>query len=945
MPRFVPCALALMMGLASMGSGAEDAPLLPFKATERTLANGLRVIVVPTGFPNIVSIQIPVQTGARNEVEPGKSGFAHVFEHMMCRGPPTYPPAKYQALLTKAGARSNAFTADDFTNSHTTFAKEDLEAILAAEADRFQNLEYSEEAFKTESRAVLGEYNKNSTNPIRKILEVQRDHAYSVHTYKHTGMGFLKDIEDMPNQFEYSKTFFSRWYRPENTTVIVTGDVTPEGVFPLVEKYWSAWKSGSQKVEIPQEPAAKAAVYAHVPWTQPTLPYVTVAFHSPAFSESGKDFAAMDTLLNLTFGQTSDVYKRLVEQEQKVDQLFVYFPDTVDPALATVAARVKKAEDVVYVRDEVMKAFAAAAAEPVSGRRLAEAKANARYSLLRSLDNTKAIASTLAAFVRYRRSFDTINNLYRVYDSLSPEDLHQTAARYFVDNGLVVTTLAKDPLPDAVATLPLLASLRPSAVGNAAAHTVKIPSSLPQLNVKLLFAAGSAHDPRGKEGLAALSAAMVASGGSKALRIDEINKALFPIAASFTAQVDKEMTTFTGIVHRDNGGTFLDVALPQLTDPGFRDEDFRRLKDAQKNALQDDLKSGNDEELGKEQLQAGLFAGTPYGHPVLGTLAGIDAITLDDVKAFVKANYGAKNLSVGLSGDVPPEFEARLTRELAALSTEPAPAAPAGVVAHKPAGREVEIVQKDTRATAISFGFPIPVTRSHPDFPALALVRSWLGEHRASMARLFERIREERGMNYGDYAYIEAFPRGMYQFFPDPNLARRAQLFEVWLRPLRSNEDAHFALRVAIHELDLLAKNGLTEEQFQNVRNYLMKNVYVMTATQDQAIGYALDSQWYGISDYPGYMRERLAKLTRADVNRVVKKYVQTRDLRIVMITGDAEDLKKRLTTDQLSSIKYDGEKPAALLAEDKVIGASKLAIRPEAVRIVPVAEVFAAAP
>ena len=259
-------------------------------------------------------------------MEPGKSGFAHFFEHMMFRGTKEYPPDRYQGELTKSGARSNAYTTDDYTNYHTTFAKEDLETILKMEADRFQNLSYAEEAFKTESRAVLGEYNKNSADPIRKILEVQRDNAYTKHTYKHTTMGFLKDIEDMPNQFEYSKTFFDRWYRPEYTTVIVAGDVTPEQVFPLVEKYWGSWKRGAFTVNVPLEPPPAKAVYAHVPWTGDTLPWVTVAFHAPAFSETQKDYAAVDMLLDLTFGPTSDLYKRLVEQEQKVDQMLVVLP-------------------------------------------------------------------------------------------------------------------------------------------------------------------------------------------------------------------------------------------------------------------------------------------------------------------------------------------------------------------------------------------------------------------------------------------------------------------------------------------------------------------------------------------------------------------------------------------------------------------------------------------
>ncbi len=348
----------------SVAFAASSAPadVLPLAVTERTLPNGLVVIVVPTGFPNIVSLQIPVQTGSRNEVEPGKSGFAHFFEHMMFRGTKAYPPEKYQAVLTRAGARSNAYTTDDYTNYHTTFAKEDLAEVLAMEADRFLNLDYSEEAFKTESRAVLGEYNKNSAEPLTKLLEVQRDNAFTAHTYKHTTMGFLKDIEDMPNQFAYSKVFFDRWYRPENTTLIVAGDVKPEEVLPLVEKHWGGWKRGTYHAEIPREPEPKGPpVRAHVPWPSATLPWVTVAFHGPAFSETDKDFAAIDLLLDLTFGPTSELYKRLVEQEQKVDRLFPYLPASADPGLATVAARLKKGEDAVYVRDEILKALERAA--------------------------------------------------------------------------------------------------------------------------------------------------------------------------------------------------------------------------------------------------------------------------------------------------------------------------------------------------------------------------------------------------------------------------------------------------------------------------------------------------------------------------------------------------------------------------------------------------------
>src|SRR5262245_23379241 len=160
MRTFIAAIVFTSLALTS-ATPAQSPDVLPFRATETTLANGLRVIVVPTGFPNLVSIQIPVQTGSRNEVEPGKSGFAHFFEHLMFRGTPSTPPEKYRQLMTKAGARDNASTGNDATRYYATFAKEDLESMIAVYADMFQHLAYSEADFKTEARAVLGEYNKN----------------------------------------------------------------------------------------------------------------------------------------------------------------------------------------------------------------------------------------------------------------------------------------------------------------------------------------------------------------------------------------------------------------------------------------------------------------------------------------------------------------------------------------------------------------------------------------------------------------------------------------------------------------------------------------------------------------------------------------------------------------------------------------------------------------
>lgn len=407
--------------------------------------NGLRLITVPTEFPNVVALYIVVQVGSRNEVEPGKSGFAHFFEHMMFRGTKNYPPEKYEAVKANAGVASNAYTSDDLTVYHMTFSKEDLPKMLEIEADRFQNLEYSEAVFRTEALAVLGEYNKNSASPNVKLFEVLRDTAFDKSTYKHTTMGFLKDIQDMPNQFHYSREFFNRYYRPEYVTIIVAGDVKPEPVRALVAKYFGNWKRGSYRAIIPEEPPQEAPREAKVDWLSPTLPWLAVAFKSPAYSDVNKDVAALDLIAYLGFAPTSDLYQKLVIKEQKVDLLYASNPDRVDPYLFTVMTRIKNPKDVDYVKREILGTLAFLKDNLVPVERLEALKKHLRYSFALRLDNSEAIAATLARYVALTRTPETINRKYELYAKITPEDIRAAARKYFADNARTVVTLATAP--------------------------------------------------------------------------------------------------------------------------------------------------------------------------------------------------------------------------------------------------------------------------------------------------------------------------------------------------------------------------------------------------------------------------------------------------------------------------------------------------------------------
>lgn len=909
----------------------------------KELENGLRVMIVKTDYPNVVSLQIPVSTGSRDEVEEGKTGFAHFFEHMIFKGSKDYPSKVYSPIFKNAGVDNRAYTTNDYTNYYLNFSKEHLDTVLKIKADIFQNLTYTEDQFRTEALTVKGEYLKNNANPIRKLLAASRKTAFDVHTYEHTTMGFFEDIEAMPEQFDYSKEFYDRFYRPENVSIIITGDVDTDETMAMVEKYWGQWQRGNFVSQVTQEPEQTAPRYQHEQFEGMPGHWLLVSYKGTAWDPTAKDRAALDLISELYFSDNSSLYQQLVVEEQLASQMFTYNAETKDPGLLHVFVKVNEEADLAKVRDAINQTYVKARTELVDSQKLNNLKSNLKYSFINSLDSSSAIASTLAQYVHFKRDPEVINQLYQSFDAISAEDIRDIANKYFKDETRTTVTLsALDKVAGFEQEVDLNAAVA-KAKSQKGSHQFAIldkTSSSPLVDVNMLFYTGTAADPRGKKGAAAMLANMLTQGGSALRSYKEIQSGLYPIAGTFSAQYDKEMLSFRGRIHKDNANQWYGLVREQFFNPGWREDDFKRIKKELIDSIKSGLKSSNDEELGKEVLYHKLYQGHAYESFNTGLISDLEALTLEDVKAFYHSELTQAKLHLGISGDMPNDLKDKLIADLATL--------PVGeekrlVIDDAPVleGRHATIVEKNAQSTAVSFGFPIDTIRSDKDWAALWLVRSYFGEHRSSNSFLYQRIRQVRGMNYGDYSYIEYFPRGMFQTKPDANLGRSEQIFQVWLRPLRSNNDAHFATRTALYELDKLIKEGMSEKDFETTRNFINNYVAQLVASQSRELGYALDSEFYQTQDFVTYVREQLGKLTLEDVNRVIRENLQTDNIHFVFISGDGEDMKQRLATEQISSLKYNSEKPESLISEDKVIEQYKLSIPAAQIKVVDVDKVF----
>ena len=426
---------------------ASGGQAFPFPVTEKTLANGLKIYVVGFDSPGLVAFYSVVRTGSRNEVEPGKSGFAHFFEHLMFRGSENYTADKYTAVIKEMGADSNAFTSDDLTVYHILAGKTALPKIVEIEADRFQHLQYEDAKFQKEARAVLGEYNKNASNPIEKMVETLYDNAFAVHTYKHTTMGFLKDIENMPKELAYSRQFFDRYYRPEN--------VDPPGrrrrrarrrCSSWSRSSYGEWKRGGKHPAVPVEPPQKQEKRAALPGRARRCRCCSRATTRPRSrrrTSTCRRWTCCPSCCSPSARRCTSGWSSRSRRSRRCRDRTMR---TSIPNLFTVLARIKKPADIAYVEKAIHEEMARIAREGVDEKTLAEVLSHVKYAFAGQLSTADKTANTAASFLALTGDLSSINTYFALYDKVTSADVKRVAAAIFTPaNRTVVTMKAEKP--------------------------------------------------------------------------------------------------------------------------------------------------------------------------------------------------------------------------------------------------------------------------------------------------------------------------------------------------------------------------------------------------------------------------------------------------------------------------------------------------------------------
>jgi len=537
--------------------------------------------------------------------------------------------------------------------------------------------------------------------------------------------------------------------------------------------------------------------------------------------------------------------------------------------------------------------------------------------------------------------------------------------------------------------------------------------------VKFMFFTGSAADPDGMEGLTYLVAQWIAQGGTSSLTSNQLHDFLYPMAATIDASIDKEVVVFTLEMPADVAATAYPVLSDLLFDPRFDPSDFDRVKSNQKNYVDEVIKASSDEDYSKVALEERLFGHTPYGHLKQGYSLSIDNITPESAREHFQNFFTSRNLIVGVAGNFSEDFQVSIASDIQRLPDLDA-LLPGMPPMEMPEGIDVEIIAKEgALGSAIYTGTPLPVTRASDDFAALMVANSWLGEHRKSYSRLYQKIRQQRSMNYGDYSYIEWYENGGSNMLPPPGVPRSNNYFSMWIRPVQTAEGlkkafqqgdgaakdnsapagvpvnptdrpvesppadaigdtdggdghvksedeiageeamkkgqaalhevveapatpepvhpeaihlspgeirvghAHFALRMAIRELEQLAIHGMTQEEFEKTREFLMSYIKLYDQTPERKLGYLMDSRFYGRGDYLADMQRLLGDLTLEQVNAAISKYLHPQQMYVTIVTDvtEAQALRESIETNQPSPMIYppslQAVMPSAILQED----------------------------
>jgi len=430
--------LTLACGIGVLLLAPLEAAVRPPKLeyTMRTLPNGLRVILSEDHSTPIVHVSVVYHVGSKNE-RPGRTGFAHFFEHMMFKGSANVEPEAHTSIIASVGGRSNATTNEDETEFWQTLPAQYLPLALWMEADRMATLRIDEAAFRREREVVKEERRMRVENqPYGRLSEIIFDQAFTTHPYKHSTIGSMADLEAA--SVEDVREFHSTYYVPENATVTIVGDFNTAQALDMVTQYFGRVPKATRPVprDIPKEPAQTRERRAVVeePWP---LPAVVVAYHV-TYDGHPDAYPLHITSKILSDGQSARIPRELVYNKRLALTAFGSGNITEDPNLFYAVAIVQPGQSPAAAEQALIAEFEKLKREPITAAELQRSKNQWARDYIVSRESNQDKASHLSHAAVIHNDITTADGEFDIFMNVTVADVQRVARTYFNDTNRVV---------------------------------------------------------------------------------------------------------------------------------------------------------------------------------------------------------------------------------------------------------------------------------------------------------------------------------------------------------------------------------------------------------------------------------------------------------------------------------------------------------------------------
>jgi zinc protease len=427
------------------GAAASAGGGLSLDVRKEVLDNGLVVLMAPSPSAPTVSYMTFVDAGARDELKPGTTGLAHVFEHMMFRGTSKFP--KYDETLAPLGPEINASTSHDTTVYFVNVPAGGLEKVVEIEADRFQNLGFTNETFRTELGAVREERRRGYVDsPDGTMYTRLYELAFQVHTYHHPVIGWEEDLEKNMT-YEDGLEFYRMYYSPGRAVIAVAGRFDPDLLMRQIRERYGSWKrQPASGLEVPPEPPQREERRDRIVWKDDQVsPRLMIGYHGPRLGLDTPDYCALDVISQILFMRSQRLAKRLYTDLQLVESISGGISGSKNPDLFLIYASLKKDKSTGEVLRIVDEELARLRDEPVSEREMAKARNSLAASLLYSMDRPYSVARSLGYYQVIAGDYRLLFEVDKRYQTITREEVREVARRVFRDSNRTVVELLPKP--------------------------------------------------------------------------------------------------------------------------------------------------------------------------------------------------------------------------------------------------------------------------------------------------------------------------------------------------------------------------------------------------------------------------------------------------------------------------------------------------------------------